>query len=113
MTANNEVYSLTVDTSSVSSSNMIGSWSIGDGTSWNWNYCYNHGYGHCGCNSGTYYYNYTQPPVTVYKYQIICPKVKCGATNWLELDKITPCVKCKSKLKAVTEKIDFEIPVTP
>lgn len=56
-----------------------------------------------------YNYFYTQPN-TIYKYQIKCPS--CGIMNWLELDKITDCIDCKSKLKAVSAKADHEIQVS-
>ena len=49
-------------------------------------------------------------PTTIYMYQITCPK--CETMNWMQLDKVTPCTKCKSKIKAVTEKVDYEVPVT-
>jgi len=55
-------------------------------------------------------YNYTS---TIYKYQIKCPGRGCKTFNWLEIDKISPCVKCGLKLKAVSEQADFEIEVTP
>ena len=50
-------------------------------------------------------------PATVYMYQVKCPKRGCKTTNWLELDKISPCKKCGSNLKAVSMKADFEIEV--
>lgn len=64
------------------------------------------------------YINWTYPywnvtyPATIYKYQIFCPR--CETPNWLELDKIEVCtkVKCGAKLKAVTQRVDYEVPVT-
>ena len=57
------------------------------------------------------YYNYFYTfSNTIYKYQIKCPS--CDTTNWLELDKITDCIDCKSKLKAVSAKADHEIQVS-
>lgn len=58
-------------------------------------------------NNFTWTYNHT-----IYKYQIKCPATKCKKMNWLELDKITPCVNCGMKLKAVSEQADFEVEVT-
>jgi hypothetical protein len=68
---------------------------------------------YCGswCNHQTTWYYPYYSPVTIYKYQITCPKRSCKTMNWLELDKITPCTKCGSKLKAVSEAVDFEVPV--
>ena len=45
---------------------------------------------------------------TIYKYQLICPR--CGKTNWAEIDKVVVCA-CGARLKAVTNKVDYEIPV--
>lgn len=47
----------------------------------------------------------------IYKYQIKCPVKTCKTMNWLELDKITPCINCQTRLKAVSEQADFEVPV--
>lgn len=56
------------------------------------------------------YFTYTYP-ATIYKYQITCPR--CEKFNWLELDKIQVCAtkKCGAKLKAVSEKVDFEVAI--
>lgn len=84
-------------------------WNTGS-ISTNWTYCTQHNCYNCSkCHHTTII---TSPPEKIYMYQIICPKQNCGTSNWLELNKVTPCTKCKSKLKAVTEKIDFEVPVT-
>lgn len=56
----------------------------------------------------TYGYAQTQY-IYVDRYQIKCPK--CSAMNFLQLDTITPCKKCKSKLKATQQQYDFEVPV--
>lgn len=57
-------------------------------------------------------YNYfTTWPSVVYYYQIRCPKKGCKVYNWVELDKVKPCYKCGSRLKAVSEQVDFEVPV--
>jgi len=55
-----------------------------------------------------YTWTYT---TNVYLYQIKCPQKTCRKMNWLELDKITPCNNCGSKLKAVSEIADFEVKV--
>lgn len=79
---------------------------------WGDNYWWHNCWSGCTCN--TYTYKWTYPiTTTVYKYQIICPAKGCGTSNWLELDVITPCTKCGAKLKAVSEKVDYEVPVTP
>lgn len=65
-------------------------------------------------SSSTYYtsWSYTYP---VYYYQVTCPR--CKNILWAEQDKITECQgkigrkACGAKIKAVIEKIDFEIPV--
>lgn len=44
----------------------------------------------------------------VYLYQLECPK--CKRSNWCELNKQVVC-KCKSVLRAVSEKVDYEIAV--
>ena len=56
----------------------------------------------------TYYWSY---PYTKYMYQLTCPKRGCKTLNWCELDQTTTCKKCKSQLKAVSKKADFEIEV--
>ena len=61
-------------------------------------------------NPYTYTWWWGWSPTTVYKYQIKCPR--CRKMNWLELDKITPCHNCKSQLKAVSKKADYEVPIT-
>lgn len=48
-------------------------------------------------------------PITIYKYQVKCPK--CKTNNWLELEKITSCTKCSSTLKAVSKSVDYEVEV--
>jgi hypothetical protein len=48
-------------------------------------------------------------PTTVYMYQLKCPK--CKKMNWGELDKVIECKQCRSSLKAVSKKVDFEIPI--
>jgi hypothetical protein len=50
-------------------------------------------------------------PSVIYKYQVKCPKSSCKTNNWLEIDKVKPCVKCGAKLKAVLNEADYEIPV--
>lgn len=46
----------------------------------------------------------------IYLYQIKCPKRGCKTNNWLELGKVTPCIECGSKLRAVAAEdiADFE-----
>lgn len=76
-------------------SNTTNSFWVGDNTTWptyNW---------------PTYWTNI----VYIDRYQIRCPRKGCRRYNWLELDKITPCVNCGSELKAVSKKADFEIEV--
>ena len=58
--------------------------------------------------NNTYWY---YPTTTVYLYQIKCPASKCRKMNWLEIDKIKPCVGCGARLKAVSEQADFEVAV--
>lgn len=58
--------------------------------------------------SDFFYYNWTPH---IYLYQIFCPKRGCKTTNWLQLDKVTPCVKCGSTLRAVSDRADFEVPI--
>lgn len=58
------------------------------------------------------YWTYGYPGTNttyIYMYQIKCPK--CSAMNFMQLDTIIPCKKCKSKLKATQQKYDFEVPV--
>lgn len=52
---------------------------------------------------------YWQYPSTIYMYQITCPR--CKKMNWMQLDVVTPCTKCKAQLKAVTKQADYEVPV--
>lgn len=67
-------------------------------------------------NNWNYWY-YTVPsttnwyPNTIYMYQIQCPKKTCRKFNWAQLDIVIDCVGCKSKLKAISEKVDYEVPV--
>lgn len=49
---------------------------------------------------------------TIYMYQIFCPKRSCKKANWLQLDKPQACHNCGSILKAVSEKVDFEVEVS-
>ena len=56
-----------------------------------------------------YYWSVSSP---IYLYQIFCPKKGCNTVNWLKLDAITPCTKCKAKLKAVSEQADYEIAIS-
>jgi len=71
--------------------------------------------------SGTYSYTYA---TTIYMYQLICPR--CKTTNWGQVDTVVECKgmlpsrirgrkvveeKCGAKLKAVSQPVDFEIPV--
>lgn len=57
-------------------------------------------------------WTYTSP---IYMYQLTCPK--CKKMNWGEIDKIVTCSgkigrkNCFAKLKAVKEKVDYEINV--
>lgn len=73
---------------------------------------------YCGswCTHGTSFYSdytYSWPYYTNhYFYQVKCPKKSCKTFNWLELDIIKACINCGSKLQAVSNKADFEIPVT-
>lgn len=71
----------------------------------------------CGswCNHTSYYPGTTwyYPSTTVYMYQIFCPNKGCKTANWLKLDTPTPCTKCGSTLKAVTNRVDYEVEVTP
>lgn len=60
-------------------------------------------------NLGYWWYS---TPEYIYLYQVKCPKRGCKANNWLQLDRVTPCTKCGAKLKAVSDKVDFEIPIT-
>jgi hypothetical protein len=52
---------------------------------------------------------------TVYMYQLICPR--CFEPNWGEIDAVVTCSgkigrkTCGAKLKAIKEKVDFEVPV--
>lgn len=57
--------------------------------------------------TNTMYYTYTN---NVYLYQIKCSKRGCKTFNWLELNKVTPCVACGSKLRAIAAEdiADFE-----
>lgn len=50
---------------------------------------------------------------TVYLYQVRCPKRGCRKMNWLQLETVTPCAGCGSKLRAYKESTaaDFDIPV--
>lgn len=65
---------------------------------------------YCSSFCNHWYYPYTwSSPVTIYKYQVKCPK--CKTNNWLELDKVTPCSKCDSTLKAVSKSVDYEVEV--
>lgn len=60
----------------------------------------------------TYYPSYTYTyPSTIYMYQITCPKRGCRVMNWGQLDHIITCKGCGSKLKAVSQTVDFEVPV--
>ncbi len=64
----------------------------------------------CSCNTTPNIYTYWYPTITtICKYEISCPK--CSTKNWMELEIITPCKKCKSSLKAVSKKVDYEIEV--
>jgi hypothetical protein len=71
----------------------------------------------CGswCNhSSTYVYSWPDTYTYYgnhYFYQIKCPKKGCKSFNWLEIDVIKSCYNCGSKLKAVSNHADFEIPV--
>src|SRR3989304_4156882 len=96
---NESVYTVTVDSNSESATTtFLNTSSI---TS---HYC-----GSTWCNHYPYTYSYWTYPATIYMYQIKCPK--CKAQNWLQLDMVTPCKRCASKLKAVSNKADFEIPI--
>lgn len=61
---------------------------------------------------------------TIYKYQLICPV--CKTTNWGSIDEIVTCKGklpnrirgrkvveqyCETTLKAVSKKVDFEVPI--
>lgn len=71
-------------------------------------------------NWNNYYSNWTYTN-TIYLYQIICPR--CNSQNWGEIDKVVQCKGiipaakrtrkqiCNAKLKAIKEKVDFEVPV--
>lgn len=48
-------------------------------------------------------------PVYIYMYQIRCPN--CEVLNFMQLEMITPCKKCKSKLKPTQKVADYEVPV--
>lgn len=66
--------------------------------------------GHIGWHLPSQTATYTYPLATyVYMYQIRCPK--CDTMNFMPLETITPCKKCKSRLKATTQKLDYEVPV--
>lgn len=90
-----DFYSIPVDTSSSAFSTYTSPYTTT--TNLGWTYTPN--------------YYYWSTPVTVYKYQVKCPKQSCKKMNWLELDKITPCTKCGAKLKAVSEQAEFEIAI--
>ena len=64
-------------------------------------------------NTTTYYnYSYT---ATIYMYELNCPR--CKHRNWGEIDKIIECKgkigkrNCGAKLKAVSQIVDYEVPV--
>ena len=55
------------------------------------------------------------PPVTVYRYQVTCPK--CKHLNWAELDTVIWCAgktkkgECNARLRVVSEVVDYEVAV--
>ena len=115
-------YSFTVDNLSASTNNNIKYWSIGNtdntqtNTYTNTVACTSSG---CCCGGWHYYYPnygwwwYPTAPVTVYKYQIFCPKPYCKGKFWAELDEIKKCPVCSSKIKVTTDKeSDYEVAVT-
>lgn len=53
--------------------------------------------------------HYTYGSTTIYMYQITCPK--CATMNFMQLETIIPCKKCKSRIKATQQKYDYEVPV--
>lgn len=52
---------------------------------------------------------------TIYMYQLICPR--CKTTNWGAIDVVVNCKgklnrkNCQATLKAVSNKVDYEVPV--
>lgn len=61
--------------------------------------------------TGNTHYTYWSYPNYVYLYQIRCPKKSCKTYNWLQIDVITECTGCRSKLKAIRDQADYEIPI--
>jgi hypothetical protein len=55
---------------------------------------------------------YTYYPVTIYMYQIYCPKPRCKGIFWGEVDKVVVCPKCTSRVKINREPpADYEVQV--
>lgn len=66
----------------------------------------------CGvCHPYHYYgWSYSYPvKETVYMYQITCPK--CEKKTFGELDTVVTCKKCKSTIKLVSKKTDYEVAI--
>lgn len=58
------------------------------------------------------FYTYSLP-VTVYMYQVFCPKPRCKGVMWGELDHTVVCPKCQSRIKLTREpKPDYEVEVS-
>ncbi len=55
-----------------------------------------------------YYWTYPYYQ-TKYMYQIRCPR--CHKMNWCELDNTTSCTKCRAMLRAVSKRIDYDVPI--
>lgn len=110
MTADYTLTILNTNTESVSNNMTIGDHTFyTGGTTWRYDlygeyhYCSGWGCGH------VHYWPWSLTPEKIYLYQVTCPK--CKTNNWLELEKITPCTKCESTIKATTKKVDYEVPV--
>lgn len=96
MSINDTFYSIAVDSSSSTNGSIsIGGNFTGDiwgtgGTWWTW--------------PNTNYF-----ASTIFMYELKCPR--CKTRNWGQIDAIVSCKKCTAKLKAVSQEVDFEIPV--
>lgn len=67
-------------------------------------------FGNCTCWPKVTYYPYiSTTPERIYLYQVECPN--CKTKNFLELEVITPCKKCKKTLKATEKLVDYEISI--
>lgn len=64
---------------------------------------------HFPCTCSTTFFNTWTYPSTVYMYQLKCPQ--CKKMNWGALNQEISCKGCKSTLKAVSKRVDYEIAV--